>query len=76
MAGNIASAQVAVGGVAPIPLRRKGVEQALIGRPASRDTLLSAASRAADGATPLPMTAYKLDLLRATVLEALEHALQ
>jgi hypothetical protein len=38
--------------------------------------LLSAASRAADGATPLPMTAYKLDLLRATVLEALEHALQ
>lgn len=75
-AGNITSAQVAVGGVAPIPLRRKGVEQALVGRPASRDTLLSAASCAADGAKPLPMTAYKLGLLRATVLEALEHALQ
>lgn len=75
-AGNITSAQVAVGGVAPIPLRRKGVERTLIGRPASRDTLLGAASHAADGATPLPMTAYKLGLLRATVLEALEHALQ
>ena len=75
-AGNITSARVAVGGVAPIPLRRRGVEQALIGQPASRDTLLAAASRAADGATPLPMTAYKVGLLRATVLEALEHALQ
>jgi xanthine dehydrogenase YagS FAD-binding subunit len=75
-AGTIALARVAVGGVAPVPLRREKVEQALIGQPANRDTLRSAASYGVDGATPLPMTGYKLGLLRATLLEALEHALQ
>jgi xanthine dehydrogenase YagS FAD-binding subunit len=75
-AGNIAFARVAVGGVAPVPLRLERVEQAMVGQPANRDTLRSAASHAADGARPLPMTGYKPGLLRATVLEALEHALQ
>jgi len=75
-AARIAFARVAVGGVAPVPLRRERVEQAMIGRPADGDTLRSAASHAADGARPLPMTGYKPGLLRATVLEALEHALQ
>jgi len=75
-AGNIAFARVAVGGVAPVPLRRERVEQAMVGRPANQDTLRSAAVHAADGAAPLPMTRYKPGLLRATVLEALEYALQ
>ena len=75
-AGNISFARVAVGGVAPVPLRRERVEHAMVGRPANGDTLRSAAAYAADGATPLPMTGYKPGLLRATVLEALEHALQ
>lgn len=75
-AGNIAFARVAVGGVAPVPLRREQVEQAMVGRPANHDTLRSAAVHAADGAMPLPMTRYKPGLLRATVLEALEYALQ
>jgi xanthine dehydrogenase YagS FAD-binding subunit len=75
-AGNIAFARVAVGGVAPVPLRRERVEQAMVGRPANDDTLRSAAVHAADGATALPMTGYKPGLLRATVLEALEYALR
>lgn len=73
--GRIAFARVAVGGVAPIPLRREQVEAALVGQPANGETLRRAASLARDGARPLPMTAYKVDVLCATVQQALEHAL-
>jgi xanthine dehydrogenase YagS FAD-binding subunit len=73
--GRIAFARVAVGGVAPIPLRREQVEAALVGQPANTETMRRAASSAGDGARPLPMTAYKVDVLCATVQQALEHAL-
>jgi xanthine dehydrogenase YagS FAD-binding subunit len=67
-------AAVAVGGVATVPLRLPAVEEALVGR-APIAGALEAASRAATvGATPLPMTRYKVDLLAATVLEVLEQA--
>lgn len=72
---TIEFARVAVGGVAPIPLRCEGVEEALTGRPASADVLEQAATLAASGATPLPMTRYKLDLLTGTVRETLDRAL-
>jgi len=72
---TIEFARVAVGGVAPIPLRRHGVEEALTGRPASADVLEQAATFAASGATPLPITRYKLELLTGTVREALDRAL-
>jgi xanthine dehydrogenase YagS FAD-binding subunit len=72
---TIEFARVAVGGVAPVPLRREGVEEALTDRPASADALEQAATLAASGATPLPMTRYKLDLLTGTVRETLERAL-
>jgi xanthine dehydrogenase YagS FAD-binding subunit len=72
---TIEFARVAVGGVAPVPLRREGVEEALTGRPASADALEQAATLAASGATPLPMTRYKMDLLTGTVRETLERAL-
>jgi xanthine dehydrogenase YagS FAD-binding subunit len=73
--GTIRFARVAVGGVAPIPLRLERVEQALLDRPADDDTLEQAASLAASGASPLPMTRYKVDLLPATVRETLGLAL-
>lgn len=72
--GRIVFARVAVGGVAPIPLRREQVEAALVGQPANGETLHRAAALARDGARPLPMTAYKVDVLCATVQQALEHA--
>jgi xanthine dehydrogenase YagS FAD-binding subunit len=68
-------ARVAVGGVAPVPLRLEPVEEALTDRPASPDVLEQAASLAATDATPLPMTGYKVDLLTATVFETLRRAL-
>ena len=73
--GTIRLARVAVGGVAPVPLRLARVEDALAGKPASAQTLDGAAALAGRGANPLPMTGYKLRLLPATVHEALDRAL-
>jgi xanthine dehydrogenase YagS FAD-binding subunit len=72
--GTIRFARIAVGGVAPIPLRREAAEAALIGWPADAQTLARAAALAAEGANPLPMTRYKVDLLRGTVRATLERA--
>lgn len=73
--GTIVSAQVSMGGVANTPLRLPAVEAALSGQPATAETLAAAAPLAADGATPLPMTKYKVALIPGTVLETLERAL-
>ena len=69
-------ARVAVGAVAPVPLRLPHVEEALVGQPADRTTFERAAALAADRANPLPQTRYKVDLVRATVLHCLELAAQ
>lgn len=70
----IADARVAIGGVASRPLRREAVEQALIGRSPTPAVLEAAAALATDGSKPLPMTGWKVPLVAATVLEALERA--
>lgn len=72
--GTIRAAAVVVGAVARVPLRLPAVEAALVGKPATPDTLAVAAALATQGANPLPMTAYKLPLLAGVVLGALEQA--
>lgn len=72
--GTIRFARVAVGGVAPVPLRLERVEQALLDRPAGVETFARASSLAPEGASPLPMTGYKVELLPVTVRDALERA--
>ena len=69
-------AAIAVGGVAPVPLRLGAVEAKLVGMAARPESLGEAAALAREGAKPLPMTGYKVDLLERTVLEALEQALE
>jgi xanthine dehydrogenase YagS FAD-binding subunit len=64
--------RIAAGGVAPVPLRLFASEAILQGAPANPSTIAVAAERATAGATPLPMTGYKLDLLRALVHDVLE----
>jgi xanthine dehydrogenase YagS FAD-binding subunit len=64
--------RLAAGGIAPVPLRLSATEAALQGKPANIGTLAVAAERAASGATPLPMTGYKLDLLKGVVRDVLE----
>jgi len=73
--GRITFARVAVGGVAPVPRRLERVEGVLAGEPATPELLERAASLAAEGSNPLPMTGYKVALLNGTVREALERAL-
>lgn len=72
---RISVARVAVGGVAPIPLRRPEVEDALVGVSASDRTAIErAARRATEGADPLPQTSHKVPLLEALVADVVESA--
>lgn len=71
---RITMARVAVGGVAPIPLRRTKAERALEGKRLDAKTLAEAAELAAADANPVPGTAYKVELVVGTVLEVLERA--
>lgn len=73
--GILQDVHIALGGVANRPLRLAHVEAALQGHPADAATLEAAAALATRGARPLPMTAYKLDLIPGAVLQALEQAL-
>lgn len=73
--GELDFVALAAGAVAPTPLRLSAVEAALLGQTPTPELLAKSAALAREGATPLPMTAYKLELLEACVLEALEQAL-
>jgi xanthine dehydrogenase YagS FAD-binding subunit len=70
--GKFQFVRLAAGGIAPVPLRLTACETALQGQAASAATIAEAASRASFGAKPLPMTAYKLDLLEGLVRDLLE----
>lgn len=69
--GRVVDARVAVGGVATVPWRLPAVEEALRGAPATEEAFESAATLAAEGARPLSGNAFKVSLLRRTVVRAL-----
>jgi xanthine dehydrogenase YagS FAD-binding subunit len=72
----IRRARVGVGGVAPVPLRRFGVEQALENMAVDdRSGHARAAELATEGATPLPLTGHKMRLLQNVVLDTVRGAL-
>jgi xanthine dehydrogenase YagS FAD-binding subunit len=64
--------RITAGGVAPVPLRLSASETILQCAPASAAIIAEAARQASKGANPLPMTAYKLDLLSGLVRDLLE----
>jgi xanthine dehydrogenase YagS FAD-binding subunit len=65
--------RLAAGGVAPVPIRLTAAEAAAQGAPVSAATIAAAARAATQGAKPLPMTGYKLELLSGVVQDLLEH---
>lgn len=69
--GTFKLARIAIGGIAPVPLRLGSVETALEGKPVNNATIEAAAAQSVQGAKPLPMTAYKLDLLRGLTRDVL-----
>ncbi|GHF48685.1 xanthine dehydrogenase YagS FAD-binding subunit [Amycolatopsis bartoniae] len=68
---RIVDARVAAGGVATVPWRLTAVEEALRGKPVTEQSFEEAASVAADGAKPLAHNAFKVSLLKRTVVRAL-----
>jgi xanthine dehydrogenase YagS FAD-binding subunit len=70
--GRVTECGVAIGGVAPTPLRRDAAEELLVGSTLDDEAVSAAASAAAQGANPLPETGYKVELVEAVVREVLE----
>jgi len=70
--GTFRRVRLAAGGIAPVPLRLTACERMLEGKRANPAAILEAATEATSGAKPLPMTAYKLDLLEGLVRDILE----
>jgi xanthine dehydrogenase YagS FAD-binding subunit len=64
--------RLSAGGIAPVPIRLAAAEAALQGKAASAANIALAAEQAITGARPLPMTGYKLDLLKGVVRDVLE----
>lgn len=73
-ANLIQMAQVAIGGVATVPLLLPHVNEALVGKSATPEIFEQAAQTAVQNSTPLPQTAYKVPLLYGTVLETINRA--
>jgi xanthine dehydrogenase YagS FAD-binding subunit len=69
--GAFKSVRIAAGGIAPRPLRLKASEAALEDRSPTEAAIANAAKLAVDGARPLPMTGYKLELLSGLVRDVL-----
>ncbi len=69
--GKVAKARVVLSGVAPVPWRAKKAEEALTGKALDPAVIRAAAEAATAGAQPMSGNAYKVDLLRGAVEEAL-----
>lgn len=68
--GKIMAADVVLGGVAPVPLRREKAERYLIGKAPSEDTAEQAAALAIDGAIPFEKNAYKVEVAASLVKQS------
>ena len=69
---RVAECGVGLGGVATVPLRMDGAESVLRGDTLSDEVIQQAADACTEGASPLPETSYKVELVAATVRETLE----
>lgn len=69
--GVCKDARIALGGVAPLPLRAKEAERAIEGKRIDEATAQKAAEEAVAGAIPLGKNAYKVEITRVMVKRAL-----
>jgi xanthine dehydrogenase YagS FAD-binding subunit len=74
-AGSIAHLRLAAGAVAPVPIRLRHAEAAAQGAPGNARAIADCTAAATVNANPLPLTGYKLALLRGLVQDALERLL-
>ncbi|HVV83578.1 MAG TPA: xanthine dehydrogenase family protein subunit M [Kofleriaceae bacterium] len=73
-AGLIASARLALGGVATRPWRARSAEDALVGQPPTPATFARAAEAALAGATPRRDNKFKVELAKRAIVRALTDA--
>ena len=72
MAGDVcADIRIVLGGIAPFPYEAAKAEDVLKGKKLSETLISQAAEASVEGARPLPMNGYKVDLTRALVRRAL-----
>ena len=69
--GVCRDAKIALGAVAPAPIRATMVEQAIKGKAINAATAESAAEAAITGAIPLAMNAYKVEITKTLVKRAI-----
>lgn len=74
--GRFMDARIALGGVAPAPVRTGGAEDAVSGHSVSEETARSAGLAAVSGARPLKGNGYKVDIVKTLVKRALLHHAQ
>lgn len=72
--GIIKEVRIAAGGVGTRPWRMNAVEQALVGKPAARASYEIAAAVSTEETRPLSHNGFKVKLLPATIVRALEMA--
>jgi NADPH-dependent glutamate synthase beta subunit-like oxidoreductase/CO/xanthine dehydrogenase FAD-binding subunit len=70
-AGEVAEARIALGAVAPIPVRAGGAEEFLRGKEISEEVAEKAAAIAVEDAIPLAENGYKAQIVKALVRRAL-----
>lgn len=69
--GVCGDVRIALGGVAPMPLRAKGAEHAIKGKPLNAATAEDAARAAVSSAKPLSRNAYKIEITKVLVKRAI-----
>jgi xanthine dehydrogenase YagS FAD-binding subunit len=69
--GVCADARIALGAVAPGPVRASGAEKMLVGRPVDEKGAANAAEAALAGAKPLSMNAFKIEIAKTLVKRAI-----
>ena len=68
--GVCEDARLALGAVAPKPIRAKKAEEIIRGRPIDQETAVEGAERALGAARPLRMNPYKVEIAKALVKRA------
>jgi xanthine dehydrogenase YagS FAD-binding subunit len=69
--GVCVDARIVLGGVAPVPLRAKGAERVVQGKPLDAKTAEEAADASVSGAKPRSGNAYKVEITKALVKKAI-----